>query len=77
MKKLTDRIRKVWTAYGLTQSELADRMNVTTSAYGKMERKADHPSYARLSAIAMAIGVSLIFLLDTENKTYMEDKYNL
>lgn len=66
--RLSNRIRNVRVAYNLTQSDLADKMHISASTYGKMERNANHSKYDTLSKIAEEIGVSLLFLLDTENK---------
>lgn len=72
--KISDRIRKVRVAYSLTQLDVADKMNISTAVYGKMERNASHSSFDTLLKIAAAIGVSLLFLLDTDNKYYKEEK---
>jgi transcriptional regulator with XRE-family HTH domain len=74
---LSNRIRKIREAYGLTQSEVADRMDISYATYGEMERNANHSSHETLSRIAAAIDVSLLFLLDTDNKNYKEEKNSL
>lgn len=72
MKQLSDRIRKIREAHGLTQNDVANKMNISCSAYGKMERNANHSTHETLTKIAKVIGVSLLFLLDISNKIYKE-----
>jgi transcriptional regulator with XRE-family HTH domain len=72
MEQLPDRIRKIREVYGLTQRNIAERMNISSSTYGKMERNANLAKVGTLIKIANAIGVSLLFLLDTQNKNYKE-----
>lgn len=72
-----DRIRQIRITYKLTQSEVAYRCNILPSAYGQIERKALKCTIETLMKIAIAIGVSLPFLIDIENKNFMEDKNKL
>jgi len=74
---LSDRIRKVRESYGLTQTDVAESLNISPSTYGQMERNANRSSHETLSRISSAIGVSLLFLLDTENENYKECKNSL
>lgn len=72
MEKLPNRIRKIREIYKLTQSEISGRMNISTSAYGKIERNANHSSYETLTKVASAIGVSVQFLLNVNETNYKE-----
>jgi transcriptional regulator with XRE-family HTH domain len=47
-------------------------MNISPSAYGKIERNANHSSYETLTKVAIAIGVSMQFLLDLTETNYKE-----
>jgi len=72
METLPNRIRKIREEYGLTQTDVAFKMNISSASYGKMERNANHSCYETLSKVALKIGVSLMFLLDTGNENYLE-----
>jgi transcriptional regulator with XRE-family HTH domain len=76
---LANRIRQIREAYKLTQSAVAHKCEITPSAYGQIERKANKCSIETLTKIAMAIGVSLPFLVDISSNYYIEEKtsYNL
>jgi transcriptional regulator with XRE-family HTH domain len=71
--KLGDRIRKIREANNLTQSQIADYCNITSSAYGQIERKANNSTFETLSKIAKAINVSVSFLVDLENPDYIQN----
>jgi transcriptional regulator with XRE-family HTH domain len=74
---LANRIRQIRESYHLTQSEVAYRCGISPSAYGQIERKAGKCTFETLSKIAIAIGVSLPFLIDIENHTFVEIKNKL
>ncbi len=74
---LAKRIRQIRENYNLTQAEIAYRCNITPSAYGQIERKANKCSMETLLKIANAIGVSLLFLIDIESNLYKEEKNKL
>ncbi len=71
---IAKRIREIRTAYGLTQAEVADRCEMTPSAYGKIEREASNCKLKTLQKVADAIGVRLSFLVAVENSSYVEAK---
>ncbi|MCU0422983.1 MAG: helix-turn-helix domain-containing protein [Bacteroidia bacterium] len=64
---LSDRIRKIRVAKMLTQEQVAQKCGISSSAYGQIERNAQHSSYDTLKRVAEALSVSLLFLIDTEN----------
>lgn len=72
--ELANRIRKIRENYGLTQAEVAYRVNISPQAYGKIERLAGNSSFVTLEKIAKAIGVSTTFLIDIKSKFYHEEK---
>lgn len=66
------RLREIREAYDLTQNQVAQRCDISPSAYGQIERKAGCASIKTMESIANAIGVSLIFLLDIKNPDKIE-----
>jgi len=70
--QLAKRIRQIREAYGLTQTEIAYKCDITPSAYGQIERRAGKSSFETLEKIAAAIGVTLPFLVDINNDQYIE-----
>ena len=74
---LANRIRNIRETYNFTQAEIAERCNISSSAYGQIERRAGKSSLDTLTNVANAIGVSLPFLVDINNPNYLEEKYKL
>jgi transcriptional regulator with XRE-family HTH domain len=70
--EFANRIRKIREAYGLTQAEVAFKCEISPSAYGQIERMAGNSSVRTLEKIAVAIGVSLPFLIDINCNEYIE-----
>ncbi len=58
-KKLGQNVYEHRKQAGLTQSELASRINVSTETISRLERGAAIPSLARIEEIATALGVDL------------------
>lgn len=56
-------IKKLRTARGLTQDQLAERLFVTRQTISSWERSASHPSLEQLEAIAAALGEDVMTLL--------------
>ena len=75
--ELANRIRKIRETYGLSQADIAYKVNISPQAYSKIERKAKSSSIETLEKIANAIGVDLIFLLDIKSNLYKQEKNNL
>lgn len=74
---LAERIRKIRICYHLSQSEVANRCGISSSAYGQIERKAGRATFETLERIAEALGVSLPFLVDIKSDSYFEEKNKL
>lgn len=70
--KLAERIRNIREAKQLSQAEVADKCNISPQAYGQIERQAGNASFNTLSKVALAIGVSLPFLVDISNPNFIE-----
>ncbi|MCA6363103.1 MAG: helix-turn-helix transcriptional regulator [Bacteroidetes bacterium] len=69
---LTNRIRLIRISYGYTQADIADKLSISSSAYGKIERNPLNASIKTLKKISSAIGVSFRFLIDIENNNHTE-----
>ena len=65
---LTKRIKKIRKLKKLSQAEVADRCDISTSAYGQIERKAGKCTIETLLKIANALGVSITYLVDIDNE---------
>jgi len=70
--EISNRIRKIRTSYGLTQADVAYKVNITPQAYGKIERRAGKTKIETLVKIANAIGVSIKFLIDLDSPIFIE-----
>jgi len=75
--QLANRVRKIREAKNLIQAEIADKSNMSPSAYGKIERKAGSSSFDTLSKVANALNVDITFLVDISNPNYSMTKNNL
>jgi transcriptional regulator with XRE-family HTH domain len=71
---LANRIRKIRESYNLTQSDVAFKCGISSSAYGQIERRAGKCSFDTLSKVANAIGVTTPFLIDIGNERFIESK---
>lgn len=69
---LATRLRNIREAYNLTQAEIAYKCDISPSAYGQIERKAESASYTTLHKIGTAIGISISFLMDIDNPDLLE-----
>lgn len=74
---LANRIRRIRETYHLSQSDIAYRCQISPSAYGQIERKADRASFETLQRIACAIGISVAFLVDINTEILIEEKNKL
>lgn len=70
--KLAERIRKIREKAGLTQADVAEKINISTSAYGQIERVAATSRFDTLCKIANALNVKVTFLVDLENPNFCE-----
>lgn len=65
--KLANRIRQIRKIKKLTQADIAFKIDISPSAYGQIERKAENTKIETLIKIAKALEVELLYLLDIEN----------
>ena len=70
-KEIGKRIRYYRTTRGITQEELAYKIDTSASYLSSIERATKKPSLTKLKLIAEALGISLEDLVNTQaNKTY-------
>ena len=60
---LNDNIRAFRTMKGLTQENLADMLDISSTAYAKIERGETEMSYTRLEQIAKSLDVRITDLI--------------
>ncbi len=63
-KRLGNRIRELRTRAGLTQAQLADRVDVSHEFMSRLERGLKAPSLATIEKIAKALGIALSEFFD-------------
>jgi len=71
--QLANRIRKIREAKGFTQEEIAAKLEISCSAYGQIERKAQNSSFNTLLKISKCLEVSLPFLVDIDSNEFFEN----
>jgi transcriptional regulator with XRE-family HTH domain len=70
MQNLSERIRSIRKSQGLTQLDVADKCNISASAYGQIERNANYCCFETLLKISQALNVSIVFLIDIDSEKY-------
>lgn len=68
--KINQKIRRLRENFGWTQEEMADKLNMTTQGYAKIERGDTQSNLNRLEQIAKVFGIDIVELL-----TYGEDSF--
>ncbi len=53
------RVRKIRESKGLTQTEVADKIDMDQSQYSRLEKNTTDPSVSTLNRIASALGINL------------------
>lgn len=74
MKNIGETIASLRKEKGMTQSELAEKMNVTDKAVSKWERNLSCPDINTISKLANILGVSVEELLKSKKNTYSNQK---
>lgn len=59
IRRLSRRIKEVRKEQGLTQSEVADRMDIDEGNYRKIENGITNPTYLTLTRLCNALGVQV------------------
>jgi transcriptional regulator with XRE-family HTH domain len=73
--QLSERIRQIRTQKGLSQENMADMLNLSTTAYGDLERGRTELSISRLENIAKLLDIALPELLGLESSTMSETEW--
>lgn len=63
---LPNRIRRIRIAQNLSQEVVTERLNISASAYGQIERNANKASYETLLKISFALNVKITNLINTD-----------
>lgn len=74
MVKYGDRLRSLRENLGLSQKELADRLNINRSTYARYETSSTQPDYDILDALANFYDVSVDYLLGRTNSYQTQTK---
>ena len=74
MKNIGETIASLRKNKGMTQNELAEKMNVTDKAVSKWERNLSCPDVNTISKLADILVVSVEELLNSKNKEYFNSK---
>ena len=74
MKSIGETIANLRKQKGMTQSELAEKMNVTDKAVSKWERDLSCPEINTISKLADVLNVSVEELLKTKKQDYSNNK---
>lgn len=74
MVKYGDRLRSLRENRGLSQKELADRLNINRSTYARYETSSTQPDYDILDALANFYDVSVDYLLGRTNSYQTQTK---
>lgn len=56
---LSERIRTIRKSKGLTQEQVAERMDISGSAFGQIERNVERATFATLMKLSLALEVSI------------------
>ena len=74
MKSIGETIASLRKKKGMTQNELAEKMNVTDKAVSKWERDLSCPDVNTISRLAEVLNTSVDELLQAKNKEYSNSK---
>ncbi|TCC90603.1 XRE family transcriptional regulator [Pedobacter frigiditerrae] len=70
--KLGTNIRKIREFRDIKQQDIASRLNLSLTSYGKIERDEVEITLNRLNEIACILGVSLISLINLNDKSFLD-----
>lgn len=63
--KINEKIRELREKHHLSQEEMAEKMNISSSAYGKFERAETRLTITKLEQIAEIFNINIIELINT------------
>lgn len=70
---LPQRLKALRKEAGLTQKELADKLNISQAAYAQWENGVKKPARENLTTLANILDTSIDYLLDNTNSKHPED----
>ncbi|NLT10528.1 MAG: helix-turn-helix transcriptional regulator [Ruminococcus sp.] len=71
---IADNITQLRRSHGMTQAELAEKLNYTDKAVSKWERRESLPDITVLKSIADCFGVSVDYLISAEHKNEISEE---
>lgn len=74
--KMADQIRKYRKELGLTQEELAEKLNTTRQSVSKWEQGTLEPNIQMINNLATLFGISLDNLINGKSNDEMNDNQN-
>lgn len=69
-KRIGEKFKALRTERGLTQEIIADKLDLSVSAYAKLERAETEITVTKMEQIALLYGISIKDLLETPHPTY-------
>lgn len=76
-KKFCDILVKLRKEQGLTQQELADKLNITEEAVSNWEKGLSYPDIASISSLASSLGVDSMYLMKLCTNNQLSRKENV
>lgn len=73
---VNEKIRSIREAKGLTQEQVAEKLGISSSVYGDIERGENDPKLSKLKKIAEAFEIELSELVDLSEKGNLNVTFN-
>jgi transcriptional regulator with XRE-family HTH domain len=73
---VNEKIRSIREAKGLTQEQVAEKLGISSSVYGDIERGENDPKLSKLEKIAEAFEIELSELVDLSEKGNLNVTFN-
>jgi transcriptional regulator with XRE-family HTH domain len=73
---VNEKIKLIREAKGLTQEQVAEKLGISPTAYGNIERGDNDPKLSRLQEISDVLGITVSELLDLTDKTVLNINLN-
>jgi transcriptional regulator with XRE-family HTH domain len=73
---VNEKIRTIRETKGLTQEQVAEKLGISTSVYGDIERGENDPKLSKLQKIAEAFEIELSELVDLTDKGNLNVTFN-
>ena len=73
---INEKIRTIREIKGLTQEEVAEKIGISSSVYGDIERGENDPKLSKLQKIAKAFDIELSELVDLSDKGNLNVTFN-